>query len=94
MGRWETEMATPGQMMDRFGNEFGTYASPAETPFEMRSLPASTDLSIKIKFEVLKPFQLQKSFIAPAHYFPGGGIQYKLPVSPYYLEQNGYIKYH
>lgn len=94
MGEWITEMSTPGQMMDRFGNEFGTYASPAGTPFEMRSLPASTDLSIKIKFEVLKPFPVQKSFIAPAHYFPGGGIQYKLPVSPYYLEQNGYIKYH
>ncbi len=94
MGSWETEMTYPGQMMDRFGDKFGTYASPEGTPFEMRSLPASTDLSIKINFEVIKPFPVMKSYIAPAHYFPGGGIQYKLPTSPFYLEYHGYIKFH
>ncbi len=59
----------------------------------MRSLPASSDLSIKINFEVIKPFPVMKSYITPAHYFPGGGIQYKLPVSPFYLESHGYIKF-
>lgn len=94
MGKPTTEMTTTGQVMDRYGDKTGSYASPVDTPFEMRSLPNSTDLSIKIKFEVLKPFPVQKSFVAPAHYNPGGGIQYQLPVSPFYLEMHGFIKFH
>lgn len=94
MGQWTDEFAVPGQIMDRFGKIDGFYASPADTPFEMRSLPASTSRAEYFKFEVLKTFPIKSSFVAPAHYFPGGGIQYKFPASIYDLEQTGYIKFH
>jgi RHS repeat-associated protein len=94
MGEWKTEMTTTGQMMDRYGDRFGTYTSPEGTPFEMRSLPNSTNRSEYLKFEVLKPFPVQKSFVAPAHYNPGGGVQYKLPINPMQLEFHGFIKFH
>ncbi len=94
MGQWADDFATPGQMMDRFGKIDGSYASPMNTRFEMRSLPASTNRAEYFKFEVLKTFPIKSSFIAPAHYFPGGGLQYKFPASIFDLEQNGYIKFH
>lgn len=76
----------------RYGLDKGVYASPIGTPFEMRSLPYGTSETQRFMFEVIQPYPMEKSFIAPAFSQPGLGIQYRMPIPINYLEQLGYIK--
>lgn len=55
----------------------------------MRALPAN---GIYHAFEVIEPFQVQTSTVAPAFGQTGLGIQYKTPISVQYLIDFGYLK--
>ena len=58
----------------------------------MRGLPYDADLSQYHKYEVVKPFEVQASIIAPAFDNIGLGTQYRSPVSAYVLLRRGIIK--
>lgn len=57
----------------------------------MRSLPPSNSLKLNT-YEILKPFPIQSSTIAPWYTQPGVGIQYKLPQNINWLLENEFIK--
>ena len=82
----------PGDKIDRFGKLEGKYFSPIGTPVEMRALPYNEDLSCYEQFEVIKPFEVKVSTIAPAFNKIGFGIQYQFPVSADILLKRGIIK--
>lgn len=63
-GTENLEYLQPGANIDRYSTLNGTYASPTGTPLELRSLPPSNS-GILRSFEVLKPFPVQSSTIAP-----------------------------
>lgn len=85
-------MAKEGQTLDRYGSIYGSYASPVGTPFSMRALSPSTSPADYFKFEVIKPFPMRTSTIAPAFGQMGLGIQYQTPIGINYLKEFGYIK--
>lgn len=55
-----------GDKIDRYGNPSGKYFSPTGTSMEMRALPYNANLSKYTQYEVLKPFEVEASTIAPA----------------------------
>jgi hypothetical protein len=60
------------------------------TPNPMRALPPGNTGALNA-FEVVKPFEVQRSVIAPAFGQPGLGIQYLAPVSMDILLKRGII---
>ena len=79
-------------IIDRYGKVTGEYFSPVGTPMEMRALPYDVDLSKYHQYEVLKPFEVEASTIAPAFDNIGLGTQYRSPVSVEVLLKRGIIK--
>ena len=82
----------PGTIIDRYGKINGYYFAPADTPLPARALPYNADLSLYHRFEVLKPFEVEASTIAPAFCQPGFGIQYLSPVNTDKLIKHGILK--
>ncbi|MBQ8924136.1 MAG: glycohydrolase toxin TNT-related protein [Lachnospiraceae bacterium] len=81
-----------GEIIDRYGKVTGKYFSPVGTPIEMRALPYDADLSKYHQYEVVKPFEVEASTIAPAFDNIGLGTQYRSPVSVEVLLKRGIIK--
>ena len=81
-----------GERIDRYGSFKGNFFAPEGTNLDMRALPYNADTSLYTKFEVLKPFEVESSRIAPAFGKPGGGIQYRAPFSAEWLLKHGIIK--
>ena len=81
-----------GDKIDRFGGKKGKFFSPTGTPMEMRALPYDADLSQYRQFEVVKPFEVEASTIAPAFGNIGLGTQYRSSVSVDVLLKKGIIK--
>ena len=81
-----------GDKIDRFGGKKGKFFSPTGTPMEMRALPYDADLSQYRQFEVVKPFEVEASTIAPAFGNIGLGTQYRSLVSVDVLLKKGIIK--
>ncbi|HLO96516.1 MAG TPA: glycohydrolase toxin TNT-related protein, partial [Burkholderiaceae bacterium] len=65
-------------VLDRYGNEGGSFLSPQGTPFEMRALPPSSVSDIYNVYKIKKPLPVEAGKIAPAFDQPGGGTQYLL----------------
>ena len=63
----------PGQTLDRFGGNHGSFMSPSGTPASARSLTPGTELKPLNSFEVLKPFEVDAGRAAPWFKQPGGG---------------------
>ena len=68
----------PGQTLDRFGGNHGSFMSPSGTPASARSLTPGTELKPLNSFEVLKPFEVDAGRAAPWFKQPGGGLQFDL----------------
>ena len=81
-----------GDKIDRFGGKKGKFFSPTGTPMEMRALPYDADLSQYRQFEVVKPFEVEASTIAPAFGNIGLGTQYRSSVSVDVLLKKDIIK--
>ncbi len=68
-----------GYQFDRLGGDpatdSGRFASPAGTPFEMRSLPRSSLSRTFTTYEVVIPFDAQIGVVRPWGGMPGGGFQ-------------------
>jgi len=65
-----------GTLLDRYGLGTGTFAAPAGTPFEMRSLPLEALQSPYNIYQVVQPFNANAGPTAPAFGQLGQGIQY------------------
>ncbi|WP_317231450.1 glycohydrolase toxin TNT-related protein [Epilithonimonas zeae] len=75
LGDWTTKTLEVGTKIDRYGSSFGKYFSEYGTPMEMRALPPG-NTGMYNAFEVIKPFSVQSSNIAPAFGQIGTGVQY------------------
>lgn len=98
----------PGQDIDRFGSEYGSFLAPEGLPYANRSIPPqSLDGNPAAgcnyhDYRVLKPFTVDAGPIAPWFAQPGYGLQYQLdatlvPGSPtvlnvMWLVANGYLQ--
>lgn len=92
MGKWSNIALKTGTKIDRFGSEFGQYFSPAGTPMQMSALPSGNS-NVYNMYEVVKPFQIQTSKIAPAFGKIGTGTQYYSPLlRANELETSGFIR--
>jgi len=67
-----------GDKLVRYNTLDGEYFAPADTTFEDLSLPYDESKIEKTYWIVDKPFNVEKSEIAPAFGSAGGGIQYRL----------------
>lgn len=89
-----------GTKVDRCGNEYGTFLSPAGTPYTHRTLAPGTRADGYHQYTVEKPFIVESAKVAPAMGQAGGGTQYrivtpageKVRVNVDYLIKNGYLK--
>jgi len=81
-----------GTLLDRYGLGTGTFAAPAGTPFEMRSLPLEALQSPYNVYQVVQPFSANAGLTAPAFGQLGQGIQYQLPMSVDELVSQGYLQ--
>lgn len=90
-GNWTSTYLRPGQIIDRYGGP-GRFFSSAETAAGARSLPYNSNTNLYTKYEVLKPFQVQTSRIAPAFGEIGGGTQYLSPITSDILLKRGIIR--
>ncbi|MFE0102371.1 TNT domain-containing protein [Streptomyces sp. NPDC059009] len=85
------EQLEPGEVLDRFGSEYGSYLAPAGDPYARRALPPQNlntrdgapacDYRV---YQVRKPFHVWQGSIAPWFEQPGGGQQIKL--DPVFLD--------
>ena len=72
-----TEVLATGTLLDRFGDDAGTFFSPKGTPFGTRSLPyVCTRLEYRV-FRVERPLAVQSCRAAPWFGEVGGGITNK-----------------
>lgn len=97
----------PGQDIDRYGSEYGSFLAPEYLPYAARAIPPqSLDSNPPATcnyhdYRVIKQFQVDAGPIAPWFAQPGGGLQYQLdatlvPGAPAqinvsWLVTNGYL---
>ena len=75
----------PGELLDRFGSEFGAFMAPQDTPYAERALPP---MSLDVfdprytcnyhVYRVTKRFAAEEGPIAPGFGQPGHGVQIQL----------------
>jgi hypothetical protein len=66
---------TPGQMIDRFGNEFGTFFSPRGESFRSRAVPyVCRQMDYRV-YRIVKPIAIKSCKAAPWFDEPGGAVQ-------------------
>ncbi len=82
----------PGDKIDRYGSLRGKYFSPTGTPLKMRALPYNADITEYRQFEVVKPFEVEKSVVKPWFGKIGLGIQYRSDIKADVLIKRGIIK--
>jgi len=93
IGNSETKYLYQGETVDRFGETTGysRYLSPEGTPIPSRSLPPSTNMKLYDIYQVMKPFPVQSSIIAPYYGMPGLGTQYVTPLPIQLLVDKGIL---
>jgi len=82
----------PGTLIDRFGFDSGTFASPKGTPVGARSLAPGTAAKPYSVFEVTKRLVVQEGPAAPWFDQPGMGTQYRLPAEVGDLIDAGFLR--
>ncbi|WLF69132.1 peptidoglycan-binding protein [Clostridium septicum] len=78
-GKFYEVTLKPGEKIDRYGTDYGSFASPEGISYGERALAPGTDLKPYSVFEVIKPMKVKAGEIAPWFNETGGGIQYVLP---------------
>ncbi|WFN90289.1 glycohydrolase toxin TNT-related protein [Arcanobacterium wilhelmae] len=91
-GDWERVFLYAGEKFDRYGKPTGKYLADVGTPDWQRALPHGVNTSDYHVYEVVKPFEVEMSTIAPCFDQPGGGVQYRTPVKLETLIERGIIK--
>jgi hypothetical protein len=88
-----------GTFLDRFGSEYGSYMSPAGTPYAQRSLPPTNlDAEPGSKYPynyrvymVSRSLHVEGGLIAGWFEQQGFGVQFLVPMSVGRLVENGYL---
>src|SRR6185312_14650352 len=104
---WQQTLV-PGQDIDRYGSEYGSFLAPEFSPYFSRAIPPSNLDSTPPAgcnyhdYRVLKPFAVDAGPVAPWFAQPGLGLQYQLdaaliPGAPaginvMWLVNNGYLQ--
>jgi RHS repeat-associated protein len=91
-GRKERKHLMPGEMVDRYGYEGGTFVSPRGVPYPMRALPPGTNQKPYHVYRVTKPIEVETGQIEPAFGEPGMGVQHELPTSVAKLLRYGFLE--
>jgi hypothetical protein len=92
LGDWTQRDLQVGMLVDRYGDPRGTYLSPYGTPFANRALPPENINSEYNVYQVISPFSVNQSIVAPAFGAPGLGTQFKAPFTIQQLIEMGYLK--
>jgi RHS repeat-associated protein len=82
----------PGEVVDRYGYEGGTFVSPKGTPFEMRALPPESLAKPYHAYQVMKPIESVSGITAPAFGQIGFGRAYELPRPVSTLLRRGFLR--
>jgi hypothetical protein len=93
----------PPSKMDRYGgwidkttgkfNDTGNFFSPASSSYGSRALPPGTDSSKQfVKYQVMKPIEVQSGKITAWFGEPGGGTQHMSSKKVFELIEQGNIK--
>ncbi len=81
-----------GTTFGRIGGDTGSFVAPPKTSPDKLSLAPGTDISNYTEYVVLKPIPgVEKATVAPWFDKPGGGTQFKLPMTIRDLIREGYI---
>ena len=91
VGRHQPEWRESGELLNRYGGSGGRFASPAGTPYPMRSLPPGSDARPLHTYRVNRTFQTESGTIAPAFGEIGFGKQHILPQSVRDLVDAGFL---
>jgi RHS repeat-associated protein len=92
-GATTREFLMPGQTIDRFGGSGASrFFSPTGTSEPARALPPGTAGQPLRTFEVVKPFEVDAGTAAPWFGQPGGGSQFRTPVSLETLLKRGILR--
>jgi filamentous hemagglutinin len=96
LGHIEESRVSPGTLLDRYGNERGSFLSPVGVSYAQRALAPGTRAEDYHTYEVLKPFPIKEGKIAPAFDQPGLGTQilpnFERRTNVQWLRENGYIR--
>ncbi len=95
-GEANPAMLKKGAIIDRYGNDDGSFAAPQGTSFDARSLPPKAIQSPLNTYKVVVPIPVMQRTAAPSIWFnaSGGGMQYQFAHPINYYVRNGYlIKY-
>ncbi|WP_155276864.1 glycohydrolase toxin TNT-related protein, partial [Pectobacterium atrosepticum] len=82
----------PGSTIDRYGTEYGTFASPEGVPYRDRALKPGSDGRPYNVYEVVKPITVDAGDIKGWFGYEGGGTQYELPDKIINLVRDGSLK--
>lgn len=82
-----------GTEFGRIGEGSGSYVAPPNTSPAKLALKPGADTSLYNEYRVIKDIPgVQQAEVAGWFDMPGGGTQYKLPISINDLLNNGYIE--
>lgn len=103
-----TQTLLPGEDIDRYGSEYGSFLAPAGSPYATRAIPPQSLDGTPAAgcnyhdYRVLKAFAVHAGPIAAWFAQPGDGLQYQLdaalipgaptPINVMWLINNGYLE--
>jgi hypothetical protein len=81
----QTQIAlVPGQSIDRYGSEYGSFLAPRGLPYAARAIPPQSLVGVPAaacnyhQYRVIRTFSVDSGPIAAWFAQPGGGLQYQL----------------
>lgn len=77
-GKYEDTKLRPGEQIDRYGGNNGTFFGDEGTSIPERAIAPNSDFSKYNKYVVAREMPVRKGKIAPWFDQPGGGIQYQI----------------
>lgn len=77
-GKYEDTELRPGEQIDRYGGNNGTFFGDEGTSIPERAMAPNSDFSKYNKYVVAREMPVRKGKIAPWFDQPGGGIQYQI----------------
>ncbi|GEM_PF-1689018 len=86
------ETIAPGELIDRFGSEGGSFFSPQGQAFAARALPYVCSQMAYTVYRVKQPISVQRCAAAPWFGEPGGATQYKTAEPAQKLREAGMIE--
>lgn len=87
-----SETLAPGTLIDRFGNEDGSFFSPKGEGFDARAVPYVCSKMVYTVYRVDKPLRVMDCKAAPWFDEPGGATQFQTDDPAFKLRESGAIE--